>query len=338
MGISGGSLVRAAVNPLKHAQSDESFYNAAGGGGKKGGNSPIPPDFMGAAREQGQQNLALARTNAQLNNPNVKDPLGNRTVTWSGDTPTITNSLNPQIQGIFDRGLGRVNESFSKPFSFGGADDLQAKAEDAYLSRLEPRFQRDDDSLRSRLSVQGIDPYGEAANKEHERLSFAKNDARSQAVLNAFNMRPQMLQEELTIRNQPLNEVLAVMGGAQVQPPQFSGSNAQPAPTFEATQNQGIWDMGQYNVGQQRAASSQAGLFGLGAAALPYVMSAFSDRRLKSNVERIGTHPLGIGVYEYDIFGKRERGLMADEVLTVKPDAVSEDKSGYLMVDYGKLQ
>ena len=65
---------------------------------------------------------------------------------------------------------------------------------------------------------------------------------------------------------------------------------------------------------------------------------ASSDRRLKSNIVRIGTHPLGIGIYEYDIFGERTRGVMADEVLTVRPEAVLEDPSGYLMVDYGRLE
>lgn len=59
-----------------------------------------------------------------------------------------------------------------------------------------------------------------------------------------------------------------------------------------------------------------------------------SDRRLKSNVVRIGTHPLGIGIYRYDIFGSTEIGVMADEVLTVKPEAVPVHPSGYLMVDY----
>ncbi len=62
-----------------------------------------------------------------------------------------------------------------------------------------------------------------------------------------------------------------------------------------------------------------------------------SDRRLKSNIRRIGTHPLGIGIYEYDIFGKRTIGVMADEVSTVRPDAVHTHSSGYQMVDYGAL-
>jgi hypothetical protein len=52
---------------------------------------------------------------------------------------------------------------------------------------------------------------------------------------------------------------------------------------------------------------------------------------------RVGTHPLGIGIYEYDIFGERQRGVMADEVETVMPEAVATHSSGYKMVNYGLL-
>jgi len=62
-----------------------------------------------------------------------------------------------------------------------------------------------------------------------------------------------------------------------------------------------------------------------------------SDRRLKSNVIRIGTHPLGIGWYEYTIEGRKEQGVMADEVLGVKPEAVITRSDGYLMVDYALI-
>jgi hypothetical protein len=58
---------------------------------------------------------------------------------------------------------------------------------------------------------------------------------------------------------------------------------------------------------------------------------------LKSNIVRIGTHPLGIGIYEYDIFGGRQRGVMADEVEAVMPEAVNTHESGYKMVNYGLL-
>tara|TARA_R110000824_G_scaffold44348_2_gene129043 strand:+ start:175 stop:1194 length:1020 start_codon:yes stop_codon:yes gene_type:complete len=68
------------------------------------------------------------------------------------------------------------------------------------------------------------------------------------------------------------------------------------------------------------------------------IMSMFSDRKLKSNIERIGTHPLGIGIYKYLIFGDKAIGVMSDEVRKVMPEAVSVHKeSGYDMVDYGMI-
>jgi hypothetical protein len=62
----------------------------------------------------------------------------------------------------------------------------------------------------------------------------------------------------------------------------------------------------------------------------------FSDRRLKSNIVKVGDHPKGFGIYEYDIFGVRQRGVMADEVEKVMPHAVVEI-DGYKAVNYGLL-
>lgn len=66
-------------------------------------------------------------------------------------------------------------------------------------------------------------------------------------------------------------------------------------------------------------------------------LAAFSDRRLKSDVERIGTTKHGLPLYEYTIFGERQRGVMADEVEKVLPDAVLMHPSGYKMVNYRML-
>ena len=146
----------------------------------------------------------------------------------------------------------------------------------------------------------------------------------------------QSLAQQLALRNQPLNEIAALMSGSQVQMPQFqgyTGANVGAAPVFGAAQAQDAAAMNRYGIAANQQAANTAGLFKLGGAAI----SAFSDRRLKSNIERVGTHPLGIGVYEYDIAGRRERGVMADEVESVKPEAVSTHESGYKMVNYGML-
>lgn len=148
----------------------------------------------------------------------------------------------------------------------------------------------------------------------------------------------QSLQQQLALRNQPINEIAALMSGVQVNVPQFQGyrgADVAAAPIFGATTAAG--DFAQKNYANQVGAyNAKMGLLGsiAGAAGTAFA----SDRRLKSNVVRIGTHPLGIGIYEYDIFGERQRGVMADEVEAVKPEAVTTHPTeGYKMVYYGKL-
>jgi len=148
----------------------------------------------------------------------------------------------------------------------------------------------------------------------------------------------QDLQTQLALRNQPLNEITGLMSGSQLQMPQFQGYNPTsiaPAPVFAGAQAQGAADMQKYGIQQSGANATTSGLFSLAGAAAPLVFP--SDRRLKSNIERIGTHKLGIGLYEYDIFGGRQQGVMADEVEKVMPEAVLMHPSGYKMVNYGLL-
>jgi hypothetical protein len=66
--------------------------------------------------------------------------------------------------------------------------------------------------------------------------------------------------------------------------------------------------------------------------------SALSDERLKSNIQPVGQTPGGHNVYDYDIFGHRERGVMAQEVKKFLPEAVSKGKDGFLRVDYSKVK
>ena len=75
-----------------------------------------------------------------------------------------------------------------------------------------------------------------------------------------------------------------------------------------------------------------------GSAGTPGFGNLFSDRRLKKNIKQIGTRPDGLNVYEFDYIwgGGRQIGLMAQEVQTIYPGAVSES-GGYLMVDYSKV-
>lgn len=65
-----------------------------------------------------------------------------------------------------------------------------------------------------------------------------------------------------------------------------------------------------------------------------------SDRRLKSNIEKVDELGDGLGVYDFDYVwgGSRQRGVMADEVEALRPWALGpKTDEGYATVDYGAL-
>lgn len=74
-------------------------------------------------------------------------------------------------------------------------------------------------------------------------------------------------------------------------------------------------------------------------------MMGMSDQRFKENIREVGRHPCGFGLYLFDYqpryrekWGQgRQFGVMADEIETVMPEAVSVHPDGYKMVNYGML-
>jgi hypothetical protein len=66
------------------------------------------------------------------------------------------------------------------------------------------------------------------------------------------------------------------------------------------------------------------------------LLGAFSDRRLKENIERIGRLPNGLPIYSFNFIGSgvSQVGLMSDDVRRIRPQAVHV-VDGYDWVDYG---
>ena len=357
--------------------------------GKGSPSPPATPDYKQAAVDQGAANVETARVQSKLSNPNIYTPYGNQLVSYNGDTPTITQSLNPQAQKTLDeqqraqyqlaalggKGTQLASNVLDKSFNFGGPAvqtslnlsniakmpvNAGTTAQQAIMSRLDPSLQKQRTSTETNLINQGLRPGTEAYDNAIQLLGQQENDARTQAALQGINVdiganaqgynqalqgaqfgntaQQQALAQAIQQRQMPLNEISALMSGSQIQNPQFGayqGSNVAAAPIFGAAQQQNQNAQNNYNqqVAQQNATTS--GLFQLGAAALPFMLA--SDVRLKSNIVKVGDHPLGIGIYEYDIFGHRERGVIAQELMQVMPDAVHQHPSGYFMVDYGRL-
>ena len=64
-----------------------------------------------------------------------------------------------------------------------------------------------------------------------------------------------------------------------------------------------------------------------------------SDRRLKTDIKKIGTSIKGYNIYRYKYLDQSEEyiGAMADEVFKKNPEAVYRMDNGYMGVDYSKI-
>lgn len=293
----------------------------------------------------------------------------NASASPDANTPTLTQTLSPAQQGILDQsqknqgliggletqGINAAQGIIGAPVDFSGAptlgnyDSTRQKVIDAMMSRANEDYTKQTAQNNSDLIAAGIHPGTTAYDNAQQMIERSHNDARQQAEIaggnaasQAFGVdqaaRQQAITELLARRSVPLNEISALASGSQVSnpfsTPGYSASaNVAPAPLYQATSDLGGYNTDLYNAKAAQQGQLMSGLFGLGAAGT-YGLASKSDRRLKSNIVRLGTHPLGIGIYDYDLDGRRERGVMADEVLRVRPDAVLTHPDGYLMVRY----
>jgi len=335
--------------------------------------SPPPaPDYAGAATAQGAANKEAAIASSNLNNPNVINPNG--TQTWTeganpGDRPTLVQTLSPQQQSLYDKsvqtkgllgdlgiqGAGALQSVVGKNVDLSGAPQMPGSYDDtrnsviaAQMARVNEDAANARDRKNSELIAAGITPGTKAYDDAMNLIQRGVNDARNVAIGNASTQttqafstdaqrRKDAIAELLAQRQTPLNEINALMSGSQVSNPfavpgAAQNTNVAPAPVFGAAQAQYGAGADAFNAQAQSQAGLMNGLFSLGSAGI-----MASDIRLKSNIVRIGEHPLGIGIYAYDIFGRRDVGVMAQELAEVMPEAVTTHPDGYLQVNYGMI-
>lgn len=327
--------------------------------------APKSPDPKATAAAQTATNVSTALANAQLGNVNQYGPDGSVTYSQNGGQwitdPTSkakyfipqyeqTTTLSPEQKAIQDQSnkaslnLGKIaanqsgflNNYLSKPI------DLDNEATESRLmelgrARLDPMVAQRGEDLRTRLANQGIKAGSDAYAREMGSFNQGTNDAYNQLILNG---RGQAVQEALTERNQPLNEISALMSGSQVSMPTFGAGTNQPSlPTVDYA---GLVDqnyqnkLGIYNNQMQQSQGLMGGLFGLGGKLI-----GLSDRRAKKDIKPVGKL-MGHKLYEYSYKGKfddgqKHIGVMAQEAEKKAPEAVSVRPDGLRQVNYGKL-
>lgn len=326
--------------------------------------APTPPNPKDTAAASTGTNVATALANASLNNVNQVGPNGSLTYSQTGtskftdpytgqsyDIPnyTQTTTLSPDQQKLYDlnnqtqQNLGnigvqqsdKIGSLLNTPFDPSTANKaVEDKIDALGAARLDPQFARSQDALQTQLANQGIQPGSAAWKAQMDQFQQGKNDAYNQLYLNGNQ---QAFQQAVTTRNQPINEITALMSGSQVSNPTFG---ATPQTTIPTTDTAGIINanfnqqQAQYQTQLQQQNALMGGLFGLGAAGV----YKFSDKRLKKNIKKIGKTNDGQNLYKYEYKGSNEPqiGLMAGEVEKKHPDAVITTPSGFKAVNYDK--
>lgn len=320
--------------------------------GKK---TPKAPDPAQTAAAQGAWNSFTAQQQQAMNMTGQNSPWGSLSYQQTGtqtiidpngkpiEVPmyTANTTLSPQQQAIYDQTQaaelnlanvaneqsGRIGELLNNPFEFNNSNAEQW-AYDLASPRILQQQQKNEGSLRSQLTASGIRPGTAQWDSEMSRLTNANTDQLNQLALTG---RGQAFSEQLAQRNQPLNEIIGLMSGTQIQNPnstfaQTPQSQVAGVDYSGLVQNKYNADMQAYNA----KTGALGGLFGAG-------LSLFSDARLKTNVVRIGATDAGQPIYSYQYIwgGPTHIGVMAQES---PQDAVSMHDSGFMMVDYSRVK
>lgn len=320
---------------------------------------PAPPDPKDTSAAQTGTSVSTAIANAMLGNVNQNTPDGSLNYSQSGtykftdpytgksyDIPQFTatqtlSGIGQQTKDQTDQAqlnLGKIannqsaflNDYLGKPIDLNTA--TEDKIDELGRARLDPQFAREEETMRTNLINRGIREGSPAFTAAMSDFGQNKNDAYNSLYLNG---RAQGAQEALAQRNQPLNEISALMSGSQVAQPNFVNTNM---PTIPTTDNAGLINQ---NYQQRLAANQQSnaftnsilgGLFGLGSAGI-----MASDRRVKEDIKEIGKTNDGQPLYRFRYKGSpmMTLGLMAQDVEQRDPEAVMEI-GGVKHVDYGR--
>ena len=197
---------------------------------------------------------------------------------------TATQTLSPEQQALNTTNvqtqqnlsnIGKSQSSFLQDY-LGKPADLSNEAVSKKLfdlgkTRLDPMFKTQQNQLSADLANKGIMMGSDAYNTAQTQQNQKENDAYNQLVLSGQG---QAFQQAQAARNQPINEITALLSGSQVSNPNYVNTNI---PTIPTTDTAGIINtnynqqMANYNAQAQQAAQKNAftqnilgGMFGLG--------------------------------------------------------------------------
>ena len=295
--------------------------------------SEVPRPTIGGSARLGQTPLTRTQT-SQVMDPAWQD-VGKGFMTPSY---TATTELSPEQQAILDQTqaanlnlgtLANQQSSFLKDYLTQNIDlsreGLQSYIDQNWATDFNQDQDRQQGTIRTQLINAGIRPGTPAYDQAMQEFSQNRSSGYNRLLSDTYGTAAQMA---LAQRNQPINEISALLGGSQVQSPNFVST---PTTGVNGVDYTGLVNQ-QYQAEVANSQNAMGGIFGL----LSGGIGLLSDRRTKTDIRRIGTADNGLPIYAFRYLGDREThiGFIAQEVEKVRPEAVSIGADGFMRVRY----
>lgn len=314
--------------------------------------APSPPDPVATANAQEGLNKDTATYQAEVNQTNQTTPYGTQsyqqTGTRSDGSPIFssTTQLNQPEQNLFNtavntqQGIGdaannliaNLGPSLSKGPNLG--NDALVSKEMGWLNNfLQPTFNTQNSNLASNLAAQGITQGSDAWNNAERGLSQGQSGTETSALA---QFEPQAFDQSLAAYQAPINTLGTLLG--ESQPGNVASSLTQsPQEQIQPANEEGLVQQ-DYQSQLQNYGNTMSGLFSIPSALLGgWARSGFpSDIRLKTDVAVVGHLRDGTPVHRFRYKGesRMQIGLIAQDILVTKPDAVFKGDDGFFRVDY----
>lgn len=256
----------------------------------------------------------------------------------AGDVQSVFNQSQPQLQEI-TKGITSLLPGLSSNFQSWQPQAEQAQgyygdvlsgkfldpSNNPGLQSIFDRMNRDvTDQVNSQFSQAGR--YGSGAHTDVLSRNLAENQGAIYA--DQYNRERGFQDQAGTIPAQIQNQTLA-------QLLQGSGLGAELPYTGTNALSGGLSAL--FSGGTQKQSNGIGGVL-QGVGSIGSAAAMFSDRRLKTDIRKIGEYADGLGRYVWTyIWGERAEGVMADEVAELRPWALGPQVAGYATVDYGRL-
>jgi Chaperone of endosialidase len=295
-----------------------------------------PEDNFSADRQRVEDSL-MARMNPQLarERTNIEQRLADQGIRYGSQA--YASAMDDYNRQATDTRFGAISQAGQEQQRMNQMAQQQGQFQNAAQQQIY-------DQLMGRGSfanaAQGQQNAQNAALAGFGNAGLAQQLAQQQSGFNALNAaRNQYLQEQYAQRNQPLNEISALMSGSQVQNPNWLNSPQSQIATTDigGLINQNFAQQSQnYQSANQNWQSTMGGLLGLGGKLGSAAI--MSDERVKDVGPKMGTvfaaghdgEPKELPIYQYaykdDPAATAHVGPMAQDVERIDKSAVTTRK------------